>query len=196
VLRHAAEQVPPIPGILMTAADTSAVAMGHAVDASRILCLPKPFTHAAAAIPTQEARRPHPGQQRDTPTSQARVRGRQPMRQRAVVVLGPGVTRGARSWSRVLLLPPRRLPPSRSCPGDRRRHPRSGRPGHRPALSTRPGVTIERPGEPGVTGVPPTPGGIPGQRPRGRTIRAPTPTPYWEWNGWQRIWEPGHWRIQ
>jgi DNA-binding response OmpR family regulator len=32
VLRHAAEQVPPIPGILMTAADTATDAIGHALE--------------------------------------------------------------------------------------------------------------------------------------------------------------------
>jgi DNA-binding NtrC family response regulator len=46
VLRHASEQVPPIPGILMTAADTSTDAIKRAQDAGALLCLPKPFSHA------------------------------------------------------------------------------------------------------------------------------------------------------
>jgi DNA-binding NtrC family response regulator len=46
VLRHAGERVPPIPGILMTAADTSTDAIERARDADALLCLPKPFSYA------------------------------------------------------------------------------------------------------------------------------------------------------
>jgi CheY-like chemotaxis protein len=45
--RHAAEQVPPIPGILMTAADTATDAIDQALDAGLVQCLPKPLSHAA-----------------------------------------------------------------------------------------------------------------------------------------------------
>jgi CheY-like chemotaxis protein len=47
VLRHAAEQVPPLPGILMTAADTATDTIDQALDAGLVQCLPKPFSHAA-----------------------------------------------------------------------------------------------------------------------------------------------------
>jgi DNA-binding NtrC family response regulator len=46
VLRHASKQCPPIPGILMTAADPSD-GTGRAAEAGPFLRLLKPFSHAA-----------------------------------------------------------------------------------------------------------------------------------------------------
>lgn len=159
----------------------------------------------AAAIPTEEARRPHLWQERDTPPFQARVHGDRRCgrehsgcegtiavaRDDAPAYPATAPAASEPELSRRPPAPPAVQPPW-SSPG----------PGHPPRGADR------ETGQAWDHRHPPHPRWYSWPSPWGPyypypyahpSYRPPVPTwvpGHWEWNGWQRVWEPGHWRIQ